>query len=588
MIFMHFIQTIITICFSLATVFSFAQGELESWEKELRNTEDSNDRFDLLVKIHKYTVTDSTTDSWYLDSAMQLSPYVNDRCKAELQLITARMKANQKQNKEALYLCENALQLVKGSENIDLLLELSSFKAQVYIKLSEYKKADTLLLHTLKYAQQLNDTSKIAKHYSELGVNYDLQRKGKLALLYYDSCLLYAVPAKLKEIASKAYHNKGNLYLYDWNYTLAIDYFLKSLAIDEELDDKRGMTYCFNNIGKIHRKLKNYDKALEYLNRSLAYSIELKDQARISSAYSALGLTYEEKKDYTSSFNYYAKGLAIDSSLNDKYGMTINLTNMGVVRVASKNLDAAIVFFNRAKEIANSINLQYIVAYNNAELAGVFLQQKRYMKAIFTAQGNFSLPEYQNDIEMQQKCSQVLSESYFALKEFEKAYKYERKFKELSDSLFNARTIREITEKELLFARKQEKKIQELNAEKQAVVLAQQQNQKDFIQKISLLLLLVAITIVAWYYRAYLQKKNLNSLLEAKNILLSQQADEVATQRDELALYRDQIVKSMHYAERIQKAMLPTLPEKGSFLGDYFVLFQPRDIVSGDFYWGKK
>jgi ligand-binding sensor domain-containing protein/serine phosphatase RsbU (regulator of sigma subunit) len=63
---------------------------------------------------------------------------------------------------------------------------------------------------------------------------------------------------------------------------------------------------------------------------------------------------------------------------------------------------------------------------------------------------------------------------------------------------------------------------------------------------------------------------------------------EIEKQRDQIALQKKEITDSIVYAERIQSAVLPTREFTESLLNDYFILFKPRDIVSGDFYWLNK
>ncbi len=48
---------------------------------------------------------------------------------------------------------------------------------------------------------------------------------------------------------------------------------------------------------------------------------------------------------------------------------------------------------------------------------------------------------------------------------------------------------------------------------------------------------------------------------------------------------KEEITDSIHYAKRIQNAVLPSVEMMDNLLPDYFVLFKPRDIVSGDFFW---
>ncbi len=63
------------------------------------------------------------------------------------------------------------------------------------------------------------------------------------------------------------------------------------------------------------------------------------------------------------------------------------------------------------------------------------------------------------------------------------------------------------------------------------------------------------------------------------------QRDELEVQRDKIAFQNKNITDSIHYARRIQTALLPTDEMMKQLLGEHFVLYKPRDIVSGDFYW---
>lgn len=73
--------------------------------------------------------------------------------------------------------------------------------------------------------------------------------------------------------------------------------------------------------------------------------------------------------------------------------------------------------------------------------------------------------------------------------------------------------------------------------------------------------------------------------IEAQKEEIEAQLDLVTEQRDTITRQKDQIVDSIRYAERIQTALLPPLELLSQHLADHFVLFMPRDIVSGDYYW---
>jgi len=70
-----------------------------------------------------------------------------------------------------------------------------------------------------------------------------------------------------------------------------------------------------------------------------------------------------------------------------------------------------------------------------------------------------------------------------------------------------------------------------------------------------------------------------------KNIKLWEQSIAIHKEKTKIALLHKEITDSIRYAERIQNAILPPDEQVAELLPNSFVLFKPKDIVSGDFYW---
>lgn len=103
--------------------------------------------------------------------------------------------------------------------------------------------------------------------------------------------------------------------------------------------------------------------------------------------------------------------------------------------------------------------------------------------------------------------------------------------------------------------------------------------------------LVLLIGLAYFIFVNYRNKKRANELLEEKNRKITAQRDEIErqkevaeNQRDQIAYQKKHITDSIHYAQKIQTAILPSL-ELFTDEVDHFVLYKPRDIVSGDFYW---
>ena len=88
-------------------------------------------------------------------------------------------------------------------------------------------------------------------------------------------------------------------------------------------------------------------------------------------------------------------------------------------------------------------------------------------------------------------------------------------------------------------------------------------------------------TVVERTQEVVMQKEE----IEAQKEEIEAQLDLATQQRDTIAWQNEQILDSIRYAERIQSAILPPEQHLAAYLREHFILFKPRDIVSGDFYW---
>lgn len=83
--------------------------------------------------------------------------------------------------------------------------------------------------------------------------------------------------------------------------------------------------------------------------------------------------------------------------------------------------------------------------------------------------------------------------------------------------------------------------------------------------------------------RLQLEKSNL--IIEQKHKEVLQQKIEIQSQKETLEDKNREITDSIRYAKNIQSAFIPSEEKFNSFFDESFVLFKPKDIVSGDFYW---
>ncbi|HNV52529.1 MAG TPA: SpoIIE family protein phosphatase, partial [Tenuifilaceae bacterium] len=136
----------------------------------------------------------------------------------------------------------------------------------------------------------------------------------------------------------------------------------------------------------------------------------------------------------------------------------------------------------------------------------------------------------------------------------------------------------------------QQMEINLLNKEKQLQEVTIK-NQR-LVRNIFIVIILAVLGIAVMITRYYLQKKKSNEKLEKQNREIAAQRDLIEAKSNELLVAMQQIEKqnrditsSINYAQRIQEALLPTYDMLIPTINDAFILFHPREIVSGDFYW---
>ncbi|MEZ4922421.1 MAG: SpoIIE family protein phosphatase [Crocinitomicaceae bacterium] len=104
-----------------------------------------------------------------------------------------------------------------------------------------------------------------------------------------------------------------------------------------------------------------------------------------------------------------------------------------------------------------------------------------------------------------------------------------------------------------------------------------------------LVILLIYVIIRLSIRRVKAQNERLEQIVEERTAEIADQNKQLEHQKAEIEEKTNDILDSIKYAERIQTAILPTDESLNKvFDGDHFVLYKPKDIVSGDFYWADR
>ena len=448
-----------------------------------------------------------------------------------------------------------------------------------------YKKLDTNKVNLLNetayklYQINVNKTLKYAKLSGELAEKLNFQ-KGKS-----ESIRLIGIYNILKG-----------------NYSAAMDNFQQSLKIATKINNKAQVSKAYNNIGLVYSFYEDHKKELEYYKKALIIDKQLKNKQGISICYSNIGLTYITLGDYQNSLKYLNMALKISEELEDKPGISRINNNIGSVYSIKKNYKKAFSFLNKSIEISSKIGTKSTEAESYKDIGHIFLKQNNYKKAYLYSKKAYLIAKDFEEAELLKESAEILAKSSSKLGLFKEAYKYQVIYKTMNDSLYNDENQKKIASIEYQYKYEQEKNILRAEQQKKDLILAAEKKHQKTIKNsfifgfISMLLLSIIL------YINFLQKRTANKVLSLKkkeieetNFELIQTNDKlnsslktVNTQKEEIERNHKSIQDSINYASRIQQALLPAEKFFSENFNSHFMLYKPKDIVSGDFYYFKK
>jgi len=306
-----------------------------------------------------------------------------------------------------------------------------------------------------------------------------------------------------------------------------------------------GQSLLLNNIGSVYFNQEKYALALENYQQSFAISKKIGDTEGVGISYSNFGSVYFSQKKYQLALDFHEKALKIKQKMSDLHGQSVTLNEIGKVYDHMGNLKQAIIYSKKALNIAKKIGAKELESDANLALS------KMYDK-----KGNKSA-----------------------------AYIYYKKHIELRDSLVNEESKKKDLRNELNFefqkqhftdslaqVKKDEIALQEIEKEK---VKTDAQKKLTYGFSFAFIIMLVLSLFI---FKEYKAKKKANQII-------LKQKEEVETQSHIISEKNKDITDSINYAKSIQTALLTEDEEWKKISKEYFVYLQPKDVVSGDFFW---
>ncbi len=370
-------------------------------------------------------------------------------------------------------------------------------------------------------------------------------------------------------------------------YPKAEDFSMKSILMLEKSHlDTSLLVSSYNNLATVYLALKNYEKAISIFNKNLKYDIISKNMEDIALDYNNISFAYRGLNKNDSAIYYAKKSISIKEGLENKSDLINSYKLLGAIYLDINTIDSASFYINKGFNYAielNDLDSYGLVYYwkglveqklGNAKVAeDYFLKSLQYQKNA----GNLELI-YNANLE--------LYRLYNNQKKYDKALYHFQQYKIFQDSAISTKINQESSIKQVKFEYSlKENELLDKQEKENALSEEKQNKQKLIILFISLGIIVSIVFLIFALNRARLLKKQKNFISEQRDLLSTQQ-QELIQKNDLLDKKNTTIAENINYALDIQSSLMPTEEKISRLINkDCFVLFQPKDVVSGDFYW---
>jgi serine phosphatase RsbU (regulator of sigma subunit)/Tfp pilus assembly protein PilF len=434
-----------------------------------------------------------------------------------------------------------------------------------------------------------SDTAKI-QLYRDLGIALEETKKPDFyhAREYYMEAATLAEKYKINRQIFLAYGAILNCCFYLGDYPLAMKIALKQLKLAEKINDKRKIANANMLLGFIYLNQQNHSKSRAYFEEYLNQTKKIGDKGMLAHAYTAMANVYENEGKPGEALRYLSGALEIDKNIDADAGdnsyktkIASDYNNIASLYKKLGDYKEALTYSELCLEISERIPT------NKFELADYYTLNgsiqsllKNYDKATVSLEKGMKIARSITHKENIKTSYQAFAELYAQKGDYKNAFDYFRKYEAIKDTMLNDKNNKAIAEMNTRFeSAEKDKALIKKNAEIERDHTEIERDHTESKHQARLLLIfilgfVVVLVLAGFIFRGYNQKKKANIEISRQKHIIEEKNKEVHD--------------SITYAKRIQNAILP--PEKliHEMLPQSFVLYKPKDIISGDFYFMEK
>ncbi|MCD6067361.1 MAG: protein serine/threonine phosphatase [Bacteroidetes bacterium] len=393
-----------------------------------------------------------------------------------------------------------------------------------------------------------------------------------------------------------SYTNSGYIKKQHGDIHTALDFYFKGLKILEEMGDKKGQAEAYNNIGFIYKSQNEYQKALDYFKKCQALFEGLKDKKGITTSLNNMGYIYHALANVKQDNNkkqelldkalfYYEQSLTNNQELKNERGIAMSQYNVGYVYLDKGDTTKALDYFAKSLEIRRGLNEKLGIAQTVNVVGEILFSRGETSEALKKAEEGFRIAKENGFAKALESSSKTLGKIYAGTGNWRGAYEMQLLYKQMSDSISNEKNQKELFQKGYQYEYEKKAAADSVKAEEEKKVVAIQLKQEKT-QRFALYGGLALVLVFAGFiFNRFKTTQKQNRIIQLQKEKVEKQKEEIEHQKELVDDKQKEIVDSITYAKRLQQAILPPAAYLDRYLGSNFVLYRPKDIVAGDFYW---
>ncbi|MGZ4155805.1 MAG: tetratricopeptide repeat protein, partial [Bacteroidia bacterium] len=495
---------------------------------------------------------------------------------------------------------------------------------------AEYKTSDTTKAlsysqQSLALAQKLNFTKGIGNAYVRMGSVYKHLKDATRSVYFYKKALEQYEKIAYVKGEMDTYMDIASIYKQQASYDDAFEYYTKIMTLATQTNDSVGLIDATRGYANIYRYKGDYVKSLDYYLKGIKLAEATGDKSSEGGLLTNMAIIYSYQHNLNEELKIRMRALEIYQETKDSMNLIIGYNTIGEVYYEQKEKAKAIEMFNKSMDIINKIGVEranykyvaetydafamiafdeknYSKAKENYQKSLDFMIKGKEKKAITDCFGNMAdvavaLKKW-DEAEMwlmkkldlskeighkrgEMDADKILARVMYEKGNYKKAYDYQAEYLDINQALLNETSTQQLAEMQTRFdTEKKEKELQLQNVEikeKNTEV-----KQRTIIMYSFVGVSAVFLAMAFFSMRQVRQKRKAFLLLQGQHKEMMVMNNQIIFQKEIIEEKNKDITDSIHYAKHIQEAILPPEDLVYEYLKESFILYKPKDIVSGD------